>query len=61
VYFSLNENPHGVILAFKSRLKTTHLKCVFIGLCEKPIRTDLSPGLPLPSPVPDPSINEDVW
>jgi len=24
LYFSLNENPHGVILAFLSRLKTTH-------------------------------------
>ena len=24
VYFSLNENFHGVILAFSSRLKTTH-------------------------------------
>jgi len=23
-YFSLNENPHGVILAFSSRWKTTH-------------------------------------
>ena len=23
LYFSLNENPHGVILAFLTRLKTT--------------------------------------